>query len=303
MIFGSARYARRHCSGCGTGPLAATRPPFHKATMELAAKSLACRRAGRLVFSGVSFTIASGEAALLRGPNGSGKSSLLRLLAGLLPPEAGDAQFDGVSLRAERESFQQYLAYAGHLDAVKPQLTVAENLRLWARLYGAPLLLPEPQADTDEDDDAPPHRAGFMDEPDEAEAPERDRVLLALRRMGIARIADFPAGYCSAGQKRRLGLARLLVVDRPIWLLDEPTVSLDADAVETFAAIVREHAEEGGLVIAATHVPLGLAHTQEIVMGEDAGPAAAGPGWADEDDDTEGEPDLPEDPFLEGDWR
>lgn len=265
--------------------------------MQLVAQSLACRRAGRLVFSDVAFSLSGGEAVLLRGPNGSGKSSLLRMLAGLLPVEAGEARLDEVSLREDREGFQQYLAYAGHLDAVKPQLTVAENLAIWARLYGAPLTLPPDTAptpaprDPDDDDDEATGEA--------ADAPVRDRVTLALERLGIAGIADFPAAYCSAGQKRRLGLARLLVIDRPVWLLDEPTVSLDVDAVETFAAIVREHVEGGGLAIAATHVPLGLAHTQEIVMGEDR-TSAKREGW---DDDDAPRSTLADDPFLEGDWR
>lgn len=259
--------------------------------MQLVAQSLACRRAGRLVFADVAFTLAGGEAVVLRGPNGSGKSSLLRMLAGLLPVEAGDARLDDVSLRDDREGFQQNLAYAGHLDAVKPQLSVAENLRVWARLYGAPLTLPRSAAPANARDDDDDERPASPPIP-------LDRVELALERLGLAGIADFPAAYCSAGQKRRLGLARLLVVDRPVWLLDEPTVSLDVDAVETFAAIVREHVEGGGLAIAATHVPLGLAHTQEIVMGTGGTPSPGG--W---DDDADSGPALADDPFLEGDWR
>jgi heme exporter protein A len=190
--------------------------------MDLVVDTLACRRAGRAVFAGLSFTVRGGEAAALRGPNGAGKSSLLRVLAGLVPAEAGDARLGGVSLAGDREAFRGLLAYAGHLDAVKPQLTVAENLGFWADLYGG------------------------------------GRVAAALARFGLERIADYPAGYCSAGQKRRLGLARLLVADRPLWLLDEPTVSLDAAATAVFADAVREHVAAGGLALAATHVAMGL---------------------------------------------
>lgn len=224
-----------------------------KRGMELLADSLACRRAGRRVFAHVSFRVKAGEAAILTGPNGSGKSSLLRVLAGFLPADAGDATLCGVSLRVDREAAQERVAYAGHLDAVKPQLTVWENLAVWARLFGA---------------------AGG--------AAER-----ALAAFGLERLADTPAAYCSAGQKRRLGLARLLTAERPVWLLDEPTVSLDAAATENFARIVREHCAAGGLAVAATHAPLGFEGGPEIRLA----PAPAAAAAADVGD-----------PFLEGAW-
>jgi heme exporter protein A len=222
--------------------------------MELVVENLACRRAGRRVFAGVGFALRGGQARPLRGPNGAGKSSLLRVLAGLIPPETGDARLGGLSLAADPDAFRARLAYAGHADAVKPQLTVAENLSFWAALYGG------------------------------------GGVAAALDRFGLSRIADYPAAYCSAGQKRRLGLARLLVADRPLWLLDEPTVSLDAAATETFAQAVREHVARGGLALAATHVPLGFDDGAPVTLGG-AGEAAAdataagdaafmGEGWA-----------------------
>jgi heme exporter protein A len=219
--------------------------------MDLDVSDLACRRAGRRVFAGVSFRVKAGEAATLRGPNGSGKSSLLRVLAGLIPPEAGAARLGDVAL-SDRDAWQERVAYAGHLDAVKPQLSVAENLEGWAALYGA--------------------------------AP--GAVEAALDRFGLEAIADYPASYCSAGQKRRLGLARLPVTGRPLWLLDEPTVSLDAESVAVFAALVREHVAAGGVAVAATHVPLGLEDGPLIELrpaAESAAPAEA-------------------DPFLEGAW-
>jgi heme exporter protein A len=219
--------------------------------MDLTVSDLACRRAGRRVFAGVSFTLRAGEAATLRGPNGSGKSSLLRVLAGLIPPEAGAARFGETAL-SDRESWQERIAYAGHLDAVKPQLSVAENLESWAALYGS--------------------------------AP--GAVAAALDRFGLTAIADYPASYCSAGQKRRLGLARLPVAGRPLWLLDEPTVSLDADSVAVFAAMVRAHVAAGGVAVAATHVPLGLEDGPVIEMR----PASESPAPAGSD------------PFLEGAW-
>jgi len=195
-----------------------------EASAPLQLERLACRRAGRLVFGDLSFRIEAGQAAALRGPNGVGKSTLLRQLAGLIPVAGGDARLGDVSLAADRQGFQERVAYAGHLDAVKPALGIGENLAVWAGIHG-----------TD------PARAGA-----------------ALARFGLDGIAARPAGQCSAGQKRRLGLARLLVMDRPLWLLDEPTVSLDAESTALVADLVREHVEAGGIALIATHVELGL---------------------------------------------
>lgn len=186
--------------------------------------TLSARRGARPVLAGLSFTLSGGEAAVLRGPNGVGKSTLLRVLAGLLPLSDGDVRLGDLSLAQDRAGFQELVAYAGHLDAVKPALSVRQNLSVWAGLY-----------DTD-----------------------RQRADDALARFGIDNIADRPAAQCSAGQKRRLGLARLLVLDRPLWLLDEPTVSLDAESSQLIADLVNDHCAQGGLALIATHIDLGL---------------------------------------------
>ncbi|MEO0994475.1 MAG: heme ABC exporter ATP-binding protein CcmA [Pseudomonadota bacterium] len=219
--------------------------------MDFEVDGLSCRRSGRIVLRNVAFTLAAGEAAVLRGPNGVGKSTLLRMLAGFLPVAAGDARLGSISRVTDRQGFQDQIVYAGHLDAVKPALTVSENLRLWAALHGAV--------------------AGAVE--------------TALDRFGLSAIADRPAAECSAGQKRRLGLARLLVIDRPLWLLDEPTVSLDTASAGLVAELVQAHLAGGGLALVATHIDLGLAAAKEIALT----PAA----------------DIPtetRDPFLEGTW-
>ena len=221
--------------------------------MDLILDGLACRRSGRTVFSGLSFTLPGGTAALLRGPNGSGKSSLLRVIAGLLPPAAGDVRLGDISLARDAGAMQEKVAFAGHLDAVKPALTVAENLALWAGVFGA----------------------------------RRGLAAAALERFGLSEMAGRPAGQCSAGQRRRLGLARLVVIDRPLWLLDEPTVSLDSGSTALVAELVREHAGRGGMALIATHIDLGLGAVPVLDM---AGPrpVAAAP--------------APEDDFLKGSW-
>jgi heme exporter protein A len=193
----------------------------------LAADEIACLRGGRLVFAGVSFRLDSGHALVLRGRNGIGKSSLLRLIGGLVPLLEGQLSVSGDGAGAEDGEIElaQRCHYFGHMDALKPVLSVAENLGFW-RSYLA---------------------SGENTGLDVADA---------LEATGIKLLADLPAGYLSAGQRRRLALARLLVAPRPIWLLDEPTSALDVDGQARLFDIVESHMQSGGLVIAATHTDL-----------------------------------------------
>lgn len=196
--------------------------------MILQADPIEVERGGRLALSAPGFVVAAGQAGVLRGPNGAGKSTLLRALAGLLPMSLGDARLADhsitLSIKADLEEFTAKVAYAGHLDAVKPALSIRENLASWAALYETSAHGVDP----------------------------------ALDAFNLTSIADTSAAYCSAGQKRRVGLARLLVMDRPVWLLDEPTVSLDAASVALFAEAVSAHCAGGGVALAATHIEIGL---------------------------------------------
>ena len=179
--------------------------------MTFSVSNLSCRRGELTILSGVTFSVAEGEALILRAPNGAGKTTLLRCLAGLTPPMAGDIEFalDDV-------------AYAGHADGLKAQLTVAENLEFWAAVYGTSDITP------------------------------------AMDAFSLSALMGRRAMHLSAGQKRRLSLARLILTGRPIWALDEPTVSLDTEAVGWFAAAVTRHLDAGGSAIIATHIDLGL---------------------------------------------
>jgi heme exporter protein A len=201
--------------------------------VQLVAENLVLSRGGRTVVDGLSLQLGAGEALLLRGPNGSGKTTLLRALAGLLAPAAGVMRLDDAP--AEREP-GELAHFIGHLDGIKSHLTVAENLAFWATYlgdYGSPTA--------------------------------------ALDGFGLAPLADIPAGYLSAGQKRRLALARLVAVRRPLWLLDEPTVSLDAEAVELLVAAIAAHLAGGGLAVIATHVDIALAGARTLQLGAAAG--------------------------------
>ena len=179
----------------------------------LEVRDLAAMRGERLVFAGLGFGVAHGGALLLEGANGSGKSTLLRVLAGLGRAEVGVVRWDGAEMAAGM------VAYVGHLDAVKPGMTVAENLAFWGR---------------------PAAVAGALD------------------RVGLGGLAELPARMLSAGQRRRLALARLVLSAAPIWLLDEPTLGLDAASVAGLGRMLAGHRGRGGVVVAATHLPLPL---------------------------------------------
>jgi heme exporter protein A len=193
----------------------------------LEAEGLAAFRGERLVFSGLGFAVPEGGALQLVGPNGSGKSTLLRLLAGLVRAEAGRLSWCGEDALSDPVEHAGRVAYLGHLDAVKPGLTAAENLSVWGMLAV-------------------------------------DRALAAV---GLATLAELPAKMLSAGQRRRLALARLLLRKVPIWLLDEPTLGLDAVSVERFGAMLAAHRSGGGVVVAATHLPLPLPDAAMLSLG------------------------------------
>lgn len=199
---------------------------------ELIAQDLACRRSERLLFRNLNFTLAPGQVLLLRGPNGSGKSSLLRLLAGLLPPEAGTLNWRGKNVAQDRALYRGDLAYLGHLDALKPQLLVRENLQFWAELIGATVAVEN-----------------------------------ALTKVGLGPCADFPAQQLSAGQRRRFGLARLLLKPVPIWLLDEPSTALDTAGHKLVLDLISRHRAAGGLAVISSHDDLDLPQATTLRLG------------------------------------
>jgi heme exporter protein A len=198
--------------------------------MRLSAADLTCRRGGRALFSGLDFSLAAGEALLVTGRNGSGKSSLLRLVAGLLRPDAGRISFEGGNPEV---GIAEQAHYLGHNDALKPSLTAGENLRFWSAWLG----------------------------------PAENPPDAALGRLGLQDLAGLPAAYLSAGQKRRLSLARLLTVHRPLWLLDEPTAALDAEGQARLGDLMQAHLARGGLILAAAHGDIGLTNARELKLG------------------------------------
>ena len=204
--------------------------------MRLCAVDLACHRGGRDVFTGLSFAVASGEALAITGRNGAGKSSLLRSILGLARITRGSLTLEGGDPEL---TVPEQAHYLGHQDALKPSLSVGENLQFWANFLGA-----------------------------------RDaQIRPALDAVGLEELTDLPAAYLSAGQRRRLSIARLMAVKRPIWLLDEPTSTLDVSAQSRLTSLMQTHLSEGGLVMAATHGPIGLGAVRELRL-EDAPPAA-----------------------------
>jgi heme exporter protein A len=194
--------------------------------MRLIGDDLACHRGGRDVFSGISFTIGSGEALTISGRNGAGKSSLLRMVLGLVRLAGGRLTLEGGDPEL---SIAEQAHYLGHQDALKGALSVGENLRFWTGFLGGTVDIAGP-----------------------------------LEAVGLAGLAGLPAAYLSAGQRRRLSIARLIAVPRPLWLLDEPTSTLDGVAQQRLAELMRAHLADGGIILAASHGPIGLANTKEL---------------------------------------
>ncbi len=200
--------------------------------MRLTAQGLKCVRGGRNIFSDLDFAVPAGQALAVTGINGAGKSSLLRIMAGLLPAADGAIRLEG----GETElALAEQAHYLGHRDALKPALTVLENLDFWREFLGGEAI----------DGSA------------------------SLETVGLGHAAHLPAAFLSAGQRRRLSLARLIAVNRPVWLLDEPTSALDTSGQAMVASLMSAHLRSGGIILAATHGPLGIS-AQELRIGGDA---------------------------------
>jgi heme exporter protein A len=192
---------------------------------------LACVRAGRIVFARLAFRVEAGGLLILRGPNGAGKSSLLRLMAGLLPQAHGTLAWSGEDIAEDPDSHRARVAYAGHDDALKPGLTVAEHLEFHAALRGS-----------------------------------RGHVDAALAAFGLDALAKTPARFLSAGQRKRVALARLIAAPAALWLLDEPSNGLDSGAVAFLEAAIAAHREAGGIVVAATHLDFASAGAVTLAL-------------------------------------
>jgi heme exporter protein A len=201
-----------------------------EALMRLIADALTCIRGGRTLFSGLSVRVDAGEALLVRGPNGAGKTTFMRIIAGFLRPTQGSVHLQQGD---PERSLAEQCHYVGHLNALKVGLSVDENAAFWGAFLGG----------------APAEVAG------------------ALAAFGLAGLRDMPTAYLSAGQRRRLGLARVLVAHRPLWLLDEPTASLDASAQNMLVGAIEAHLARGGVVVAATHEPLALGRFRDLSLG------------------------------------
>ena len=208
----------------------------HPAT-KLIVHNLTVQRGTRIIFQDLGMAVEAGEALTVTGPNGAGKTTLLRCIAGFLPAAYGEVKLAGED---DERTVGEQAHYIGHLNGIKPALTVSENLRFFTDFLGS-----------GSDPDA------------------------AAGRLGLAALTDIPAAYLSAGQKRRLGLARLVCAERPLWLLDEPAVSLDAASQDILKDIVAEHLRKGGIVIAVTHMPLGWSAARRFDFMEFAGHAEA----------------------------
>lgn len=207
--------------------------------MKLIANALACERNGRVVFSGLSFDVSGGELVELRGANGAGKSSLLRLLAGLVPKSAGTISLQRDANAIDAESLPQHLHLIAHQDAMKPALSVAENLSFWASVLGG------------------------------------SDIQKALQAFTLEPLRHDPVQLLSAGQRRRLALSRLFLAERPLWLLDEPATALDKASISTLSRHMQHHLQQGGAILAAIHGDSSLPPSRVLTLGTGAQAATA----------------------------
>ena len=207
-------------------------PVVKPLTMKLQIENLSVNRGEEQILAGLSFSVAAGEALVVRGANGAGKSTLLRALAGLLSAESGSIEIIDPDPEFAGHSISQLCHYLGGENAMKPALSVEENLQFWQDFCG------QPHLDVDE----------------------------ALDMVGLDGLQAVPFAHLSTGQRRRIAIARLLVSYRPIWILDEPTSGLDAASEKQFSALMQAHLEDDGIVIAATHIPLGLDTARDLVL-------------------------------------
>jgi heme exporter protein A len=203
----------------------------------LEAQKLAARRGFATLFSGLSFRVNAGEAVVVSGANGTGKTTLLRIIAGLTTPATGTLKWNGEAVEPLDRDFRRVVAYAGHLPALKDDLTAEENLASLLMLDG--------------------------------EAVTRDTLRSALDDVALSSQRSLPARVLSQGQRRRIGLARLALMPRPLWILDEPTTALDASGVEHLGRVLAQHLSDGGILVVATHVALGLpaARVKSVALG------------------------------------
>lgn len=195
-------------------------------------KNLSCVRGERLVLEGIDFELSDSDAMILTGPNGAGKSTLLRLMAGLMYPSAGQLSWDDNAISDDISEHNSRTSYVGHADAVKPALSVFENVAFWAEIYGP---------------------GGF--------SPEN-----AMSAFGITHLADLPARYLSAGQRRRVNLCRMLTSGASLWLLDEPTTALDGETSSALGNLIEAHRKGGGMVVISTHTELGISDAKSLPL-------------------------------------
>lgn len=206
--------------------------------MTFEGRNLICIRGNRLIFEKINFTVESGAALWLKGPNGSGKSTLLRMLAGLIQPTSGQITWNDQDIKLNREDHRARVIYTGHLDATKAALTVSENLTFWAA-FNRP-----------------------------NDIPIQKTIDTALERLHLTPLSDVPVRLLSAGERRRTNLARLVINPAPLWLLDEPTSSLDETGIANFTDLIIEHLARGGITFIATHMDMEVGEFPSLGLGK-----------------------------------